>query len=68
MLLRRFISSIKDRNWGSVVAELSIVVIGVFFGIQAANWNDDRLEQEEGRLITERLLVIFVKTLFRAKP
>lgn len=63
MLLRRFISSIKHRDWGSVVAELSIVVIGVFFGIQAANWNDDRLEQEEGRQITERLLVDLRKNL-----
>ena len=63
MLLRRFISNIKDRDWGSVVAELLVVVVGVFFGIQAANWNADRLEQEEGRLITERLLVDLRKDL-----
>ena len=63
MLLRRFISNIKDRDWGFVVAELLIVVAGVFFGIQAANWNADRLEQEEGRMITERLLVDLRKDL-----
>jgi hypothetical protein len=63
MILRRFISNIKDRDWGSVVAELLVVVVGVFFGIQAANWNADRLEQEEGRLITERLLVDLRKDL-----
>ena len=63
MLLRRIISSIKDRDWGLVVAELLIVVAGVFFGIQAANWNADRLEKEEGRMITERLLVDLRKDL-----
>ena len=57
MLLRRLISNIRDRDWGFVVAELLIVVAGVFLGIQAANWNTDRLEQEEGRKIVERLLV-----------
>ena len=55
MLLRRFISNIKEPDWGSIVVELLIVVVGVFFGIHAANWNDDRLEQEEGRLITEKI-------------
>lgn len=63
MLLRRFLSNIKNRDWGFVVAELLIVVAGVFFGIQAANWNTDRLEQEEGRIITERLLADLRKDL-----
>jgi len=65
MLLSRFISSIKERDWGSIVVELVIVVVGVFFGIQAANWNANRLEQEQGRLITERLLVDLRKDLVR---
>ena len=63
MFLRRFISNMKNRDWGFVVAELLIVVAGVFFGIQAANWNADRLEQEEGRMISERLLVDLRKDL-----
>jgi hypothetical protein len=63
MLLSRFISDIKKRDWGSIVVELVIVVVGVFFGIQAANWNADRLDQEQGRLITERLLVDLRKDL-----
>jgi hypothetical protein len=63
MLLSRFISNIEKRDWGSIVVELVIVVVGVFFGIQAANWNADRLEREQGRLITERLLVDLRKDL-----
>jgi len=63
MILRRLISNIRDRDWGFVVAELLIVVAGVFLGIQAANWNADRLAQVEGRMITERLLVDLRKDL-----
>jgi len=57
MFLRRSISKIRDRDWAFVVPELLIVVAGVFLGIQAANWNTDRLDQEKGRMIIERLLV-----------
>lgn len=36
--------------------ELVILVLGVFLGIQAANWNDARLEKEKGHLFAERLI------------
>jgi len=56
MILRRFISNIREQQWAAIAVELLIVVVGVFLGIQAANWNDDRLQQEEGRQIAERLI------------
>ncbi len=56
MLLRRFISNFRKQEWAAILVELVIVVGGVFIGLQAANWNDDRLEQEKGRLIAERLI------------
>jgi hypothetical protein len=55
LLFRRFISHFRERRWADFVTELIVVVGGVFLGIQAANWNDDRLEQEKGRLFVERL-------------
>lgn len=63
MLLRRFILRFRNQEWTAIVVELFVVVGGVFFGIQAANWNANRLEQEEGRLIVERLTVDLRKDL-----
>jgi len=42
MLLRRITQHIKDQNWFAVNIDFVIVVVGVFIGIQVANWNDER--------------------------
>ncbi len=63
MLFRRFIANFREQKWAAIVIELAIVVGGVFIGLQAANWNADRLEQERGRLITERLTADLRKDL-----
>ena len=42
MLLRRITKHIKDQNWFAVGVDFVIVVVGVFIGIQVANWNDTR--------------------------
>ena len=45
MLLRRVIEHVKAQNWTAVALDFIIVVMGVFIGIQVANWNaslDDR--------------------------
>lgn len=47
MAIRRFRQHIQDHNWFAVVIDLAIVVIGVFLGIQAANWNQARVERSE---------------------
>lgn len=39
MLLRRVTKHVKDQNWFAVGIDFVIVVIGVFIGIQVANWN-----------------------------
>jgi len=39
-------------NWFAVAIDLLIVVVGVFVGIQVANWNQQRLEENE----TDQLL------------
>lgn len=45
MLLRRVIEHVKTQNWTAVALDFLIVVIGVFVGIQVANWNEERKEQ-----------------------
>lgn len=40
MLLRRITEHVKAQNWTAVVIDLVIVVVGVFIGIQVANWNE----------------------------
>lgn len=46
MLLRRITQHIKDQNWFAVGIDFVIVVIGVFIGIQVANWNEARAEKD----------------------
>ncbi len=40
MLLRRITQHVKDQNWFAVFVDFLIVVVGVFIGIQVANWNE----------------------------
>ncbi|HAU91022.1 MAG TPA: hypothetical protein DCW59_01545 [Alteromonas sp.] len=40
MLLRRVTLHIKQQNWFAVLVDFLIVVLGVFIGVQVANWND----------------------------
>ncbi len=42
MILRRITEHVKNQNWFAVGIDFVIVVIGVFIGIQVANWNDER--------------------------
>jgi hypothetical protein len=44
MILRSLTKHVKDQNWFAVWIDFAIVVVGVFIGIQVANWNGDRLE------------------------
>jgi hypothetical protein len=36
---------LRRQDWAAVVIELALVVVGVFLGIQVANWNDGRKER-----------------------
>lgn len=53
MLLRRITKHVKGQNWFAVFIDFIIVVVGVFIGIQVANWNETRKEnaQEKDYLI-----------------
>lgn len=53
MLFRSISEHVKNQNWVAVAIDFLIVVIGVFIGIQVANWNEARRasDMEKGYLI-----------------
>ncbi|MCB1553538.1 MAG: hypothetical protein KDJ14_06980 [Xanthomonadales bacterium] len=46
MIFRRLAEHLREQNWTAIVIEFVLLVVGVFLGIQAANWNEERLERE----------------------
>ena len=55
MILRRVIAHFRKQEWTAIAIDFLIVVIGVFVGIQVANWNDVRADRATERVILERL-------------
>jgi predicted nucleic acid-binding protein len=53
MILRKLTANLKTQNWTAVGIDFLIVVLGVFVGVQASNWNQARIERAE----TQRLLM-----------
>lgn len=56
MVIRRIRDHATDANWFAVAIDLLIVVIGVFLGMQASNWNEARVERQEGESYRARLV------------
>ena len=57
MLLRRVTAHVRDQNWFAVSLDFLIVVVGVFIGIQVANWNEAQVDNRLGRYYLSRLVV-----------
>ncbi len=55
MLLRRITKHVQNQNWFAVFIDFLIVVVGVFIGIQVANWNGERKDRIEEKMFLERL-------------
>jgi hypothetical protein len=49
VIFRRTFIHVTNHNWAAVGVELLVVVVGVFVGLQASNWNDERLERAQER-------------------
>ena len=56
MILRRVREHVTSHNWFAVAVDFAIVVIGVFVGIQASNWNQARAERAQAREYRAMLL------------
>jgi len=55
MLLHRITQHIRDQDWFAVGLDFLIVIVGVFIGIQVANWNDARRDRDSEALYLDRL-------------
>ena len=55
MILRSVMKHVHDQNWFAVFLDFVIVVVGVFIGIQVANWNEARREDSAGRAYLDRI-------------
>jgi hypothetical protein len=49
MVIRRIREHVAAHNWFAVTVDLGIVVVGVFLGTQANNWNQERIERAAAR-------------------
>jgi len=55
MILRRIAAAVRRQDWFTVGVEIMIVVLGVFIGIQVANWNDARIDEGRAAAYLERI-------------
>lgn len=55
MILRRIAEAIRQRNWFTVLFEIMIVVLGVFLGLQANNWNEARADRNRSERHVSRI-------------
>ena len=55
MILRRLSQSLNEQNWVAIWIEFMLLVVGVFLGIQAANWNQEREARSKAAIFTVRL-------------
>ena len=55
MILNRIATKLRKGDWGTVVVEIFVVVIGIFLGLQVDDWNDGRKERQKEFHYLERL-------------
>ena len=55
MIMRRAIANLRRHDWTAVGIELVVVVLGVFIGLQASNWNEARADRAEYEAALGRL-------------
>jgi hypothetical protein len=55
MIFRRIKAHIEKENWFAVLVDFLIVVVGVFIGIQVANWNEERKATHSEQALIARL-------------
>ena len=56
MILRRITKHVRTQNWFAVLLDFLIVVVGVFIGIEVANWNAGRQDRLEERRYYAQIL------------
>lgn len=67
MRLRRVTEHVRDQNWTAVGIDFVIVVVGVFLGIQVANWNEAQSERARERLLLGELRAELAESIDQLK-
>jgi hypothetical protein len=55
MLLRRVTEHVRRQDWAAIAIDFVITVLGVFVGLQAANWNEARVDRIRAHAYLERI-------------
>jgi hypothetical protein len=55
MILHRLSRSIRKHDWFAVLIEFVVVVVGIFAGLQANDWAQERQDRKQERAALERL-------------
>ena len=56
MILRRLVDHVKSQHWTMVFLDFVIVVLGVFIGLQAQDWNSARNARADAREYRQGLI------------
>jgi hypothetical protein len=56
MVIRRIREHVAAHNWFAVAIDFLIVVAGIVIGTQVNNWNQARIERNQGEEYLERLV------------
>lgn len=56
MFLRRLTNHFSEQNWFAVLLDLFIVFLAVFVGLQADNWNEERIARSNAKIYYARLI------------
>jgi hypothetical protein len=54
-LIHRALENLRRQDWTAIAVELVVVVLGVFIGVQASNWNAELETNQKAKEFTERL-------------
>jgi hypothetical protein len=57
MIIRRFVTALRQQNWATVAIEFLIVVAGIWVALQVENYNVGRQEQGTIELALEQMLI-----------
>lgn len=55
MIFRRVAEHFRKQQWTAIGIDLVITVLGVFIGLQFANWNEERLDRQRAHSYLERI-------------
>jgi hypothetical protein len=48
VIIGRIAKNVTQQNWSTVFVELLVVVVGIFLGLQATEWHEDRQARADG--------------------